>query len=541
MYSLTKEALKEFSDPHEFEKMCTDILNALEYRDVEPIAPGGGGDGGKDITFITENGGKGLACVTLRKDIRKKFYEDFSRPLPGEYEKYILFCNVSLTATQKQYFTDYCQNRLQALFVPRDLESLRSLLDSKLTQIREQYLHIRDERHANTEISIETMERLAQGYRDSIKFDAQIAYLQIPGMREPMALNTSYAHLRLHMMHKLPDDSHTMDSNRDPDEIMESDQEDLNKRAQTALTPEQVIREKTRCIIMGDPGSGKTTLLKHLALSSANKDIEDLPDLPVYIKLNEFVESKCKSLLEFAATDWNKRCGLSKANALSYLEKRLRSGNLLMLLDALDETKIGKTAQKAEASYLRAVRAIQDLTKISSTAPIVVTIRKTYLPETTLEGFSIFDVLDLQQKDIYRFVENWFKGQSALLKQIDIAGIKAQLDHNSRIIALAANPLMLSLILLTYHDQFEEIPERRAKLFERCVNMLLMEWNSKRKLRHPPRFDIEQKQLLLQYIAWHFHTRGQREFSENELLAAIAEFLNESKLSKYQILGLIRK
>src|SRR6266851_2878580 len=464
MYSLTKEALKEFSDPHEFEKMCTDILNALEYRDVEPIAPGGGGDGGKDITFITENGGKGLACVTLRKDIRKKFYEDFSRPLPGEYEKYILFCNVSLTATQKQYFTDYCQNRLQALFVPRDLESLRSLLDSKLTQIREQYLHIRDERHANTEISIETMERLAQGYRDSIKFDAQIAYLQIPGMREPMALNTSYAHLRLHMMHKLPDDSHTMDSNRDPDEIMESDQEDLNKRAQTALTPEQVIREK-----------------------------------------------------------------------------RLRSGNLLMLLDALDETKIGKTAQKAEASYLRAVRAIQDLTKISSTAPIVVTIRKTYLPETTLEGFSIFDVLDLQQKDIYRFVENWFKGQSALLKQIDIAGIKAQLDHNSRIIALAANPLMLSLILLTYHDQFEEIPERRAKLFERCVNMLLMEWNSKRKLRHPPRFDIEQKQLLLQYIAWHFHTRGQREFSENELLAAIAEFLNESKLSKYQILGLIRK
>ena len=270
------------------------------------------------------------------------------------------------------------------------------------------------------------MERLAQDYRNSIKFDAQIAYLQIPGMREPMALNTSYTHLRLHKMHKLPDNFHTINTNRDPDEIMESDQEDLNKRAQTALTPEQVIREKTRCIIMGDPGSGKTTF--------------------------------------------------------SYLEKRLRSGNLLILLDALDETKIGKTAQKAEASYLRAVCAIQDLTKISSAAPMVVTIRKTYLPETTLEGFSIFDVLALQQKDIYQFVENWFKGQSELLKQIDIAGIKAQLDHNSRIIALAANPLMLSLILLTYHDQFEEIPERRAKLFERCVNMLLMEWNSKRKL-----------------------------------------------------------
>jgi hypothetical protein len=38
--------------------MSADILNALGYTEVIPIAPRGGGDGGKDITFTTESGGK---------------------------------------------------------------------------------------------------------------------------------------------------------------------------------------------------------------------------------------------------------------------------------------------------------------------------------------------------------------------------------------------------------------------------------------------------------------------------------------------------
>src|SRR5438132_13103454 len=110
--------------------MCADILNALGYKDVVLIAPRGGSDGGMDITFTTENGGKGLACVTLRKDIEVKFKQDFSQRAAGEYEKYVLFCTAHLTALQKRQFTHYCLETLQALFVPYDIEALRSLLDS---------------------------------------------------------------------------------------------------------------------------------------------------------------------------------------------------------------------------------------------------------------------------------------------------------------------------------------------------------------------------------------------------------------------------
>ena len=62
MYSLTKHKIGEFDNQHEFERMCADILNALGYKNITPIAPKGGSDGGRDITFETETGGKGLAC-----------------------------------------------------------------------------------------------------------------------------------------------------------------------------------------------------------------------------------------------------------------------------------------------------------------------------------------------------------------------------------------------------------------------------------------------------------------------------------------------
>ncbi len=148
MYSQTVAMLEKFDNQHDFERMCADILFALGYRDVELIAPRGGSDGGKDITFTTESGGKGLACVTLRSDIEKKFFEDFSKRQAGEFEKYIFFCRAYLSAQQKLRFAQHVLNTLQAELVSQDIEALRSVLDSALTSIREQYLGIKDDKRA---------------------------------------------------------------------------------------------------------------------------------------------------------------------------------------------------------------------------------------------------------------------------------------------------------------------------------------------------------------------------------------------------------
>lgn len=142
MFSLTRTALEQFDNQHDFERMAADILNAIGYTEVVPIAPRGGSDGGKDITFTTESGEKGLACVTLRQDIDVKFRQDFSQRTAGEFEKYIFFCTASLTAKQKRDFIGFCLQNLQAELLPYDIETLRSLLDSSLRNIRDFYLNM---------------------------------------------------------------------------------------------------------------------------------------------------------------------------------------------------------------------------------------------------------------------------------------------------------------------------------------------------------------------------------------------------------------
>jgi len=142
--------------------MAADILNLLGYTEVVPIAPRGGSDGGRDITFTTESWGKGLACVTLRKDIEIKFKQDFFQRTAGEYEKYVLFCTAHLTASQKMQFARYCLDNLQAEFVPYDIEALRSLLDSSLKSIRETYLHIKDDSKGVSKEALEEMQKRSE-------------------------------------------------------------------------------------------------------------------------------------------------------------------------------------------------------------------------------------------------------------------------------------------------------------------------------------------------------------------------------------------
>src|SRR5260370_19826565 len=92
MYSQTIAVLEKYDNDREFERMCGSIVVAQGYKDVVPVAPRGGSDGGMDITFTTESGRKGLASATLRKHIERKFEEDFYRRKPAQFAKSVLFC-----------------------------------------------------------------------------------------------------------------------------------------------------------------------------------------------------------------------------------------------------------------------------------------------------------------------------------------------------------------------------------------------------------------------------------------------------------------
>jgi hypothetical protein len=167
MLSQTLRALEDFDNQHDFERMAADILNALGYLHVEPMAPGGGSDSGRDINF-KEGDVPGIAFVTLEKNIRGKFTKDLAKQ-PTAEGVIAIFCNVKVSPRMKLTFAQEAIAKGFRLEV-FDLERLRSLLDSNLKEVRRRYLKIDDEVAA----------RIRSEFNKLIRFPDAIADKSVP-------------------------------------------------------------------------------------------------------------------------------------------------------------------------------------------------------------------------------------------------------------------------------------------------------------------------------------------------------------------------
>lgn len=164
MMSSTRRALEDFDNQHEFERLAADILNSLGYSSVEPMAPRGGSDGGRDIKF-QESDTPGIALVTLDKKIRDKFKRDLVKQKDSE-GVIALFCNVDVSPSQKLDFAREAIAKGYRLEV-FDLERVRSLLDTSLKDVRRRYLGIDDEVAARLRSEITKLIRYPNAVADN--------------------------------------------------------------------------------------------------------------------------------------------------------------------------------------------------------------------------------------------------------------------------------------------------------------------------------------------------------------------------------------
>jgi HEAT repeat protein len=157
--------------------------------------------------------------------------------------------------------------------------------------------------------------------------------------------------------------------------------------------------------------------------------------------------------------------------------------------------------------------------------PVIVTVREAaYRYRPQLPGFNELEVVEFHPEDIWEFVKNWFDGDKTMRREDKVTDLKIRLERSPRIMELASNPLLLSLIVMVY-ERHLDLPESRARLYEKCVNILLTEWDaSQGRLRYRG-FDVRYKWQLLEDVAWHFHGLRKRYFPDEELLEVIANFL----------------
>jgi uncharacterized protein (UPF0147 family) len=292
---------------------------------------------------------------------------------------------------------------------------------------------------------------------------------------------------------------------------LENERRRVNKgrpeKALHRLPINQVLAKNLNLVVLGDPGAGKTTLLQYIALAFAENDAAriGLPHetrLPIFIRLYDFVIKRAEypdgtfSLLDYFSQFASEQLQLNLPPG--FFADALERGECCVCLDGLVE--LGAISLRREL-----VAAIGALVDRYPRNRYIVASRLVGYEDAHLERreFTHLTIQPLSADDIKQFIEKWFtlRVKDSEISQKHIAHLTKAIFEHERIKALAANPLILTIIALD--DRLEnELPFERVRLYDQCVDMLIEAWDRQ------PNMKYSLRRRLLEKLAYWMHTQA---------------------------------
>ncbi|NOT62827.1 MAG: NACHT domain-containing protein [Acidobacteria bacterium] len=258
-----------------------------------------------------------------------------------------------------------------------------------------------------------------------------------------------------------------------------------------ALTEQQkrlpigvTLNDHPRLALLASPGGGKSTLLKRLAVAYADpaqldKVADELPVrdwLPLFFRCRELRELARGSFAELIGALSAREPVRQHAGAFrAAVDRALLEGRVILLVDGLDE--ISDPGDRAAF-----VCMLRTAIQASPGTSLVITSREAgfrhvaahLAPICTLATLSPFDA-----DDISRLTVAWHREVVSDSEKVrtDAEQLAQTIYRNDRIRQLAVNPLLLTTLLLVKR-WVGSLPTRRAVLYGKAVEVLLMTWNT---------------------------------------------------------------
>ncbi len=282
-------------------------------------------------------------------------------------------------------------------------------------------------------------------------------------------------------------------------------------------------------VILGDPGSGKTTHLRRLMLwfLRGGKEQLGLPSemIPVFLPLRD-LRDLGKGLDAFI----QEQLDLPHLETPpGFGERLLRRGNLLLLFDGLDE--VADPKQRGLVS-----KWIDEALLIHDRCRFMVTCRFAgYTDAARLSpAFLEMHMRPLMTDQAETFICNWYRSvEVGLSSDPDQAKIIAedrakdlierlrQPEFRSRrVFEMTRNPLLLTNLCLVHRDR-GNLPRKRARLYEECIDVMLELWRT--AIGFKSRVTAESGRRVLQPAALWLHGEEGRTRAKAEEIAPVIE------------------
>ncbi|WP_341527099.1 NACHT domain-containing NTPase [Nostoc sp. UHCC 0302] len=273
----------------------------------------------------------------------------------------------------------------------------------------------------------------------------------------------------------------------------------------------EVVQRYSKLMVLGKPGAGKTTFLKYLAMQCIEGRFQ-ANRVPLFITLKDFAEAPKKpDILKFIVQLLSS-CGVLHTSAA--VEKLLKQGKALVLLDGLDEVR--------EEDTKRVLRQIREFSDLFHTNQFVITCRIA-AKEYTYQSFTEVEMADFDEKQIAIFAQNWFQ----LTDPVKGKRFIQKLKENKPIKELASSPLLLTLLCLVFGDS-GDFPANRSELYQEGLDVLLKKWDAKRNIEREQVYknlSLQRKEDLLSQIGLTTFEQKDYFFKQKTAEVYIADFI----------------
>jgi NACHT domain len=255
------------------------------------------------------------------------------------------------------------------------------------------------------------------------------------------------------------------------------------------------------CVVIADVGAGKTSLLQRIIIQAASYEPEKVSEklLPLFIPLAG-LSDECLATTDAFLVGIERYLQVTEGfSDFTWTDAQ----GYALLLDGFDELPFGHEVVTKSFGRLQGICGSLIITSRSSRIPLVD------------DSFSYLRLNPFSNDNVLEFLGKWFSENPQKVGELWM-----RIRTNSALMQFCRSPLMLTLyaILATGHKGIDSLPVRRTEIYSKISEMLLGEWDGKRRVRN--NFSVHEKVNILEHLAYTTHSSKRRTFTFSAIQSA---------------------